>query len=146
MLYRRRRKQLPLHKNYAIAALWVSRNVHMLFFLKGPVGKGPGCGFWAPGWRVWIFFMRGITPLLERWLGNLLARQFEGRHSKVITRCSNTPAWFETNIVYIRAVVQRNWTLATKAGRLSSIPGRVIPNIWKTGLAAGPASCSAQMG
>ena len=27
--------------------------------------------------------MRGITPLLERWLGNLLARQFEGRHSKV---------------------------------------------------------------
>jgi pre-mRNA-processing factor 8 len=23
--------------------------------------------------------MRGIIPLLERWLGNLLARQFEGR-------------------------------------------------------------------
>ena len=46
---------------------------------QGPVGKGPGCGFWAPGWRVWLFFMRGITPLLERWLGNLLARQFEGR-------------------------------------------------------------------
>jgi pre-mRNA-processing factor 8 len=31
---------------------------------------------------VWIFFLRGILPLLERWLGNLLARQFEGRHSK----------------------------------------------------------------
>ena len=26
--------------------------------------------------------MRGIVPLLERWLGNLLARQFEGRNSK----------------------------------------------------------------
>ena len=26
--------------------------------------------------------MRGVTPLLERWLGNLLSRQFEGRHSK----------------------------------------------------------------
>ena len=26
--------------------------------------------------------MRGIIPLLERWLGNLLSRQFEGRHSK----------------------------------------------------------------
>ena len=37
---------------------------------------------WAPGWRVWLFFMRGVTPLLERWLGNLLSRQFEGRHSK----------------------------------------------------------------
>ncbi|KAF2293180.1 hypothetical protein GH714_038769 [Hevea brasiliensis] len=45
-------------------------------------GKGPGCGFWAPMWRVWLFFLRGIVPLLERWLGNLLARQFEGRHSK----------------------------------------------------------------
>jgi pre-mRNA-processing factor 8 len=29
-----------------------------------------------------MFFLRGIVPLLERWLGNLLARQFEGRHSK----------------------------------------------------------------
>jgi hypothetical protein len=47
---------------------------------------GPGCGFWAPGWRVWLFFLRGIVPLLERWLGNLLARQFEGRHSKGIAK------------------------------------------------------------
>ena len=52
----------------------------------GPIGKGPGVGFWAPGWRVWIFFLRGITPLLERWLGNLLARQFEGRQTKGITK------------------------------------------------------------
>ena len=42
--------------------------------------------FWAPGWRVWLFFMRGIVPLLERWLGNLLARQFEGRASKGIAK------------------------------------------------------------
>lgn len=57
---------------------------HVLYyrFNTGPVGKGPGCGFWAPMWRVWLFFLRGIIPLLERWLGNLLARQFEGRHSK----------------------------------------------------------------
>eukprot|EP01128_Nolandella_sp_AFSM9_P004797 TRINITY_DN2231_c0_g1_i2.p1 TRINITY_DN2231_c0_g1~~TRINITY_DN2231_c0_g1_i2.p1 ORF type:complete len:1862 (-),score=476.28 TRINITY_DN2231_c0_g1_i2:833-5914(-) len=57
---------------------------HVIYyrFNTGPVGKGPGCGFWAPGWRVWIFFLRGIVPLLERWLGNLLARQFEGRKSK----------------------------------------------------------------
>jgi len=47
------------------------------------VGKGPGVGFWAPMWRVWLFFLRGIVPLLERWLGNLLARQFEGRNNKV---------------------------------------------------------------
>ncbi len=45
--------------------------------------QGPGVGFWAPMWRVWLFFLRGIVPLLERWLGNLLARQFEGRQSKV---------------------------------------------------------------
>ena len=40
-------------------------------------------------WRVWLFFLRGIVPLLERWLGNLLARQFEGRQSKV--RCCCRP-------------------------------------------------------
>lgn len=53
---------------------------HLIYyrFNTGPVGKGPGCGIWAPGWRVWLFFLRGVTPLLERWLGNLLARQFEG--------------------------------------------------------------------
>ncbi len=55
-------------------------------FNTGPVGKGPGVGFWAPGWRVWLFFMRGIVPLLERWLNNLLARQFEGRNSKGIAK------------------------------------------------------------
>ncbi len=58
----------------------------LLSFNTGPVGKGPGCGFWAPGWRVWIFFLRGVVPLLERWLGNLLARQFEGRTSKGIAK------------------------------------------------------------
>ncbi|KND02430.1 pre-mRNA-processing-splicing factor 8 [Spizellomyces punctatus DAOM BR117] len=61
---------------------------HLIYyrFNTGPVGKGPGCGFWAPGWRVWLFFMRGIVPLLERWLGNLLARHFEGRQSKGIAK------------------------------------------------------------
>lgn len=50
------------------------------------IGKGPGCGFWQPAWRVWLSFMRGIIPLLERWLGNLLARQFEGRQSKAVAK------------------------------------------------------------
>ena len=61
---------------------------HLIYyrFNTGPVGKGPGVGFWAPSWRVWLFFLRGITPLLERWLGNLLARQFEGRHSKAFAK------------------------------------------------------------
>ena len=61
---------------------------HLIYyrFNVSPVGKGPGCGFWAPGWRVWLFFLRGVIPLLERWLGNLLARQFEGRHIKGIAK------------------------------------------------------------
>jgi pre-mRNA-processing factor 8 len=61
---------------------------HLIYyrFNTGPVGKGPGCGFWAPMWRVWLFFLRGIVPLLERWLGNLLARQFEGRSSKGVAK------------------------------------------------------------
>ena len=61
---------------------------HLVYyrFNTGPVGKGPGVGFWAPMWRVWMFFLRGMIPLLERWLGNLLARQFEGRHSKNVAK------------------------------------------------------------
>eukprot|EP00397_Hematodinium_sp_SG-2012_P000264 GEMP01000264.1.p1 GENE.GEMP01000264.1~~GEMP01000264.1.p1 ORF type:complete len:2430 (+),score=545.91 GEMP01000264.1:161-7450(+) len=61
---------------------------HVIYyrFNTGPVGKGPGCGFWAPGWRIWLFFLRGVVPLLERWLGNLLARQFEGRVSKGVAK------------------------------------------------------------
>ncbi|KAG7290206.1 Pre-mRNA-processing-splicing factor 8 [Staphylotrichum longicolle] len=61
---------------------------HLIYyrFNTDSVGKGPGCGFWAPAWRVWLFFMRGIIPLLERWLGNLLSRQFEGRHSKGVAK------------------------------------------------------------
>ena len=61
---------------------------HLIYyrFNTGPVGKGPGVGFWAPGWRVWLFFLRGMVPLLERWLGNLLARQFEGRHNSGIAK------------------------------------------------------------
>jgi len=61
---------------------------HLVYhrFNTGPVGKGPGVGFWAPAWRVWLFFLRGIVPLLERWLGNLLARQFEGRPSKAAAK------------------------------------------------------------
>ena len=30
--------------------------------------------------------MRGVVPLLERWLGNLLAHQFEGRNSKGVAK------------------------------------------------------------
>ncbi|UKK01357.1 Prp8 protein [Theileria orientalis] len=61
---------------------------HLIYyrFNTGPVGKGPGCGFWVCGWRVWCFFLRGILPLLERWLGNLLARQFEGRVTKGVAK------------------------------------------------------------
>lgn len=61
---------------------------HVIYyrFNTGPVQKGPGVGFWFPMFRVWMFFLRGIIPLLERWLGNLLARQFEGRQSKGIAK------------------------------------------------------------
>lgn len=48
----------------------------------GPVQTGPGCGYWIGVWRVWVFLLRGVAPILERWLGNLLARNFEGRAAK----------------------------------------------------------------
>ena len=75
-------KQIRMCKDY--------KHVIYYRFNTGPVGKGPGVGFWHPTWRIWLFFLRGIIPLLERWLGNLLARQFEGRNArtgaKVVTK------------------------------------------------------------
>ncbi|OWB80202.1 hypothetical protein B5S32_g4460 [[Candida] boidinii] len=60
---------------------------HVVYYkFNKVIGKGPGCGFWQPAWRVWLSFMRGIIPLLERWLGNLLSRQFEGRQSKEVAK------------------------------------------------------------
>ena len=41
-------------------------------FNTGPVSNGLDCGFWAPRWRVWLYFIWDIVPL-EHWLGNLLA-------------------------------------------------------------------------
>ena len=77
-----------LSKHSAAHMLILQDLKHLVYyrFNTGPVGKGPGVGFWAPMWRVWLFFLRGIVPLLERWLGNLLARQFEGRQSKGIAK------------------------------------------------------------
>lgn len=60
---------------------------HVVYYrFNSIIGKGPGCGFWQPAWRVWVFFLRGIIPLLERWLGNLLSRQFEGRQAKEVAK------------------------------------------------------------
>ena len=49
---------------------------HIIYhnFNQGGVSKGSGCGFWFPMYRKWIFFVRGTISILERWLGNLLAR------------------------------------------------------------------------
>jgi len=47
--------------------------------------QGPGCGFWAPGWRVWVLFMLGMRRM-EHWLDNLPSRQFEGRHSTGVAK------------------------------------------------------------
>ena len=57
-------------------------------FNTGEVKKGPGAGFWEPAWRVWVFFMRGITPWLERCLQNLVTRMYEGRQKHVIKKVS----------------------------------------------------------
>jgi len=48
-------------------------------FYDFPVPLGPGFGFWAPVWKVWVFFLRGIVPIQERWIANLLSRHLYGR-------------------------------------------------------------------
>ncbi|MFS7909893.1 putative PROCN domain, pre-mRNA-processing-splicing factor 8 [Helianthus anomalus] len=83
---------------------------HLIYyrFNSGPVGKGPGCGFWAPMWRVWLFFLRGIVLLLERWLGNLLARQFEGRNSKGVVKTLTKQCVVSNFDLELRAAVMRD--------------------------------------
>ncbi|KAI6115876.1 PROCN domain-containing protein, partial [Pisolithus sp. B1] len=81
--------------HYKYKLMW---QVHMMRDLKhliyyhfntGPIGKGPGCGFVVSGWHIWLFFMHGIVPLLECWLGNLVACQFKGHNSKGIAKTFN---------------------------------------------------------
>lgn len=61
---------------------------HALYdrFNRDGVGKGPGCGVWQPTWRIWLAFLRGNISMLERWLGNLINRQFFGRVSKGVAK------------------------------------------------------------
>ncbi|VEU19289.1 DEKNAAC100659 [Brettanomyces naardenensis] len=88
------------------------------------IGKGPGCGFWQPAWRVWLFFMRGIIPLLERWLGNLLSRQFEGRQSKEVAKTITKQRVDSYYDLELRAAVMRDI--------LDMIPAGVRQNKSKT--------------
>jgi len=81
-------KDLKLPNVFTTNVRCLSRVIYYRFN-TGLIGKVPSVGFWAPGWRVWFFFMCGIVPLLECWLGNLLpcaAYQFEGRDLKVIAK------------------------------------------------------------
>ncbi|CAI4515271.1 BCE_3a_G0026200.mRNA.1.CDS.1 [Saccharomyces cerevisiae] len=58
---------------------------HIIYYkFNKNLGKGPGCGFWQPAWRVWLNFLRGTIPLLERYIGNLITRQFEGRSNEIV--------------------------------------------------------------
>ncbi|CCX30715.1 NUC071 domain-containing protein [Pyronema domesticum] len=115
---------------------------HLIYyrFNSGPVGKGPGCGFWAPAWRVWLFFMRGILPLLERWLGNLLARQFEGRHSKGVAK-TVTKQRVESHFdLELRAAVIHDITDMMPAGMKSNKVNTVLQHLseawrcWKSNI------------
>eukprot|EP00760_Papus_ankaliazontas_P008488 PhM_4_TR13843/c0_g1_i1/m.79014/K12856/PRPF8, PRP8; pre-mRNA-processing factor 8 len=70
-------------------------------FNTGPVGRGPGTGFWAPAWRTWVRFLQGITPMIERYEVNMLARHFEGRRIKgTVTRITKqrTEAQFDREL------------------------------------------------
>jgi pre-mRNA-processing factor 8 len=59
------------------------------------------CGQWAPIWRIWVFFLRGTYPLLERWLSNLLVRYLNGRKNSkksVSLKKQRDDAYFDIQI------------------------------------------------
>ena len=61
---------------------------HLLYyrFNSGPVGKGPGMGFWAPVWRMWVCLLRGMMPLLDKFVNRLIDREVEGRNQKNVVK------------------------------------------------------------
>ena len=61
---------------------------HLLYhrFNSGPVGKGPGMGFWAPVWRMWVCLFRGMMPLLEKFINRLIDREIDGRNQKSVVK------------------------------------------------------------
>uniref|UniRef100_A0A6T6SP05 mRNA splicing factor PRP8 n=1 Tax=Amorphochlora amoebiformis TaxID=1561963 RepID=A0A6T6SP05_9EUKA len=91
---------------------------HLIYFKfnANVLHKGPGVGFWLPMWRVWIFFLRGMVPTLEKWLGNLLIRQFEGR-------ASNKP-----NKSITKQRIESHFDIELRASVLGEVLDRISPN------------------
>ena len=42
-----------------------SKTSDLLLFQYWCSWQGPGCGFWAPGWCIWLFFMQALFPSLS---------------------------------------------------------------------------------
>ncbi|KAI5999436.1 NUC071 domain-containing protein [Pisolithus orientalis] len=79
---------VDVHVQYRLSSIIVFQLADALQYIFGHISAltrmycykymGPGSGFGALGWCIWLFFMCSIVLLLEHWLSNLLALQFEG--------------------------------------------------------------------
>lgn len=115
---------------------------HLIYekFNENGLGKGPGCGIWQPSWRVWLGFLRGLLPLLERWLGNLLVRQFEGRVSKGMTKTVTKQRVESHYDLELRAAVLRDILEAMPAGVRKAKTKAILQHLgeawrcWKAGI------------
>ncbi|KAI7934351.1 hypothetical protein MJO28_017138, partial [Puccinia striiformis f. sp. tritici] len=98
---------------------------HVIYyrFNTGTVGKGPGVGFWAPGWRLCLFFMRGIIPRLENYSPDSL-------------KVGTVKAW--------RKPLQNNIRFCQDAERILVKPDKMQPG-FSNGFAAG-AQCGKRLG
>ncbi|KAM0060671.1 putative PROCN domain, pre-mRNA-processing-splicing factor 8 [Helianthus debilis subsp. tardiflorus] len=90
------------------------RQIRMCKDLKNLIYYRFNSGAHGEGARVWVLgtyvasVVVGIVPFLERWLGNLLARQFEGRNSKGVAK-TVTKQRVERNFdLELRAAVMRD--------------------------------------
>lgn len=88
--------------------------------------KGPGFGFWGPVWKIWIFFLRGTVPILERWLSNLLSRHFFGRKTlkkPVEMSTQRTEAFFD---IGIRQKISEEALFLLKNNKKSIFPKTIL--------------------
>lgn len=101
--------------------------------------RGPGCGFWLPAWRTWLFFLRGTAPVLGRWLSGLLARTFEGRAGRAAKTVSSQRAESHYDLE-LRARFLRDVLDALPAGARPDAAAAVVRHMaeawrcWKAGV------------
>nr|UXY86768.1 splicing factor Prp8 [Cryptomonas paramecium] len=116
------------YKYKVIYQIRICKSIKRILYQKNT--KNTGFGFWAPFWRIWLFFMKGTFPLLQKWLSNLLSRYFLGRKKNKTIVITNQRLYtyfdIEMKIIFFKELKNQN----TNQFLLKNI-FEYVKNLWK---------------